>query len=69
MCLFTYEYLTDEVLFSPNNMLEEEIFTPRTLDPDFDIISGMLYRFGGLFILSAQGKWLEARAVGFDYLE
>ena len=40
-------------LFKPNNILEEEIFTPHNLSPDCDIIGGLLYRFGEKFILSA----------------
>ena len=40
-------------IFPPNNILEEEIFTPRNLGPDCDIIGGLLYRFGDKFILSA----------------
>ncbi len=40
-------------LFPPNNILEEEIFTPRNLGPDCDIIGGLLERFGNKFILSA----------------
>lgn len=41
-------------LFPPNNILEKEIFTPRNLGPDCDIIGGLLYRFGDMFILSLQ---------------
>jgi len=40
-------------IFPPNNILEEEIFTPRNLGPDCDIIGGLLERFGEKFILSA----------------
>lgn len=40
-------------LFIPNNILEEEIFTPRNLGPDCDIIGGLLERFAEKFILSA----------------
>lgn len=40
-------------LFPPNNILEEEILTPRNLGPDCDIIGGLLERFGEKFILSA----------------
>ena len=40
-------------LFTPNNILEEEIFTPRNLGPDCDIIGGLLERFAEKFILSA----------------
>lgn len=40
-------------LFPPNNILEEEIFTPRNLGPDCDLIGGLLERFGEKFILSA----------------
>lgn len=40
-------------LFPPNSILEEEIFTPRNMGPDCDIIGGLLYRFGDKFILSA----------------
>ena len=37
----------------PNNILEEEIFTPHNLSPDCDIIGGLLYRFGDKLILAA----------------
>ena len=40
--------------FPPNNILEEEIFSPRNLGLDCDIFGGLLYRFGDKFILSAQ---------------
>ena len=40
-------------LFPPNNILEEEIFTPRNLGPDCDIIGGLLEGFAEKFILSA----------------
>lgn len=40
-------------LFTPNSILEEEIFTPRNLGPDCDIIGGLLERFAEKFILSA----------------
>lgn len=40
-------------LFTPNNILEEEIFTPRNLGPDCDIIGGLLEWFAEKFILSA----------------
>ena len=41
------------ILFTPNNNLEEEIFTPRNLDPDCDTIGRLLDSFGEKFILSA----------------
>lgn len=52
-------------LFPPNNILEEEIFTPRNLGPDCDIIGGLLERFGNKFILSAleDGEWHTVRAL------
>ena len=40
-------------LFPPNNILEEDIFTPHNLGPDCDLIGGLLERFGKKFILSA----------------
>ena len=40
-------------IFPPNNILEEDIFSPHNLGPDCDIIGGLLYRFGDMFILSA----------------
>ena len=40
-------------LFPPNSILEEEIFTSRSLGPDCDILGGLLERFGNKFILSA----------------
>lgn len=40
-------------IFPPNNILEEEIFTPRNLGPDCDIIGGLLEQHGEKFILSA----------------
>lgn len=40
-------------IFPPNNILEEEIFMPRNLGPDCDIIGGLLERFGEKFVLSA----------------
>ena len=40
-------------IFPPDIILEEEIFTPRNLGPDCDIIGGLLERFGEKFILSA----------------
>jgi len=49
-CLTLFEQMN---LFPPNNILEEEIFTPRNLGPDCDIIGGLLERFGEKFILSA----------------
>lgn len=36
----------------PNNILEEEIFVKRNLDPDCSTI-GQLYEFGDKFVLSA----------------
>lgn len=52
-------------IFPPNNILEEEIFTPRNLGPDCDIIGGLLERFGEKFILSAleDGEY----AIAVDY--
>ena len=43
-------------IFPPNTILEEEVFTPRNLGPDCDIIGGQLYKFGDKFILSALGE-------------
>lgn len=40
-------------ILPPNNILEEEIFTPRNLDPDCDAIGRLLDSFGEKFILSA----------------
>lgn len=40
-------------LFPLNSILEEEIFTPRSQDPDCDTIGQLLYRFSDKFILSA----------------
>lgn len=50
-------------LFSPTSIFEEEIFTPRNLDPDCDIIGGLLYRFGDKFILPALEEGEYAIAV------
>lgn len=55
-------------IFPPNNILEEEIFTPRNLGPDCDIIGGLLYRFGDMFILSALEDGQYAFAVD-NYLQ
>lgn len=40
-------------LFPPNNILVEEIFMQSNLGTDYDIIGGLLYRFGDKFISSA----------------
>ena len=37
----------------PDPILEDEIFTPRNLDPDCDTIGRLLYDYGEKFILSA----------------
>ena len=55
-------------LFPPNSILEEEIFTPRNLGPDCDIIGGLLYRFSDKFILSALEDGEYAIAVEY-YLQ
>ena len=49
-------------LFPPNIILEEEIFTPRNIGPECDIIGGLLFGFGDKFILSAleHGKYAIA---------
>ena len=41
------------ILFPPHNILEEEIFISRNLDPDCDTIGRLLYEYGEKFILSA----------------
>ena len=40
-------------IFPPNVILDDEIFTPRNLDPDCDTIGRLLYEYGEKFILSA----------------
>lgn len=55
-------------LFPPNSILEEEIFTPRNLGPDCDIIGGLLEQYGEKFILSALEDGEYAIAVG-HYLQ
>ena len=52
-------------IFPPNDILEEDIFSPRNLDPDCDVIGGLLYGFGNKFILSAleDGEY----AIAVDY--
>ena len=55
-------------LFPLNIILEEEIFTQSNLGPDCDIIGGLLYRFGDMFILSALEDGQYAFAVD-NYLK
>ena len=40
-------------ILPPSSILEEEIFTPRNLGPDCDLIGKLLYGFGEKFIISA----------------
>ena len=40
-------------IFPPYIILDDEIFTPRNLDPDCDTIGRLLYEYGEKFILSA----------------
>lgn len=55
-------------IFPPNSILEEEIFKQCNLGPDCDIIGGLLYRFGDMFILSALEDGQYALAVD-NYLQ
>ena len=54
-------------IFPPYIILDDEIFTPRNLDPDCDTIGRLLYEYGEKFILSALEDGEYAIAVG-NYL-
>lgn len=45
--------IEQRILFPPNNIIEEVIFTTRNLDLDCETIGQLLYKFSDMFILSA----------------
>lgn len=55
-------------IFPPNNILEEEVFMPRNLGQDCDIIGGLLEQYGEKFILSVLEDGAYAIAVD-NYLQ